>query len=408
LTGVYGLIIIERRYVLHATCCGRKMNNGKLSPGFSLFLDALRFFAAATVFFLHSPKPAAIRDAIDVYHFEHDAVVIFFVLSGYVVAFAAEQRDRTASNFFASRAARILSVSVPAIVFTVALNLLCPTLIPLWPKNISAGELFSWAANSAVFTNHIWNSNVVLVTQQPYWSLAFEVWFYAIFACAYFATGAARWLGALALCVLAGPATVALLPVWLIGVGLYHVHKRWQPDVPMAGMLVAAALVIYALLKATIGKGEYAQPFAGEWLADPLWVNFGIRMDWATLFTWDFLVGGVLGVLILAAPALLAGVRANGRSGNVIRFFAGFSFSLYLFQAPLIWATKGLMTGAHWYAFPFYYAGLLGIIWALSTFTERRKDVVRRLIQQLIGPRPASSAPLVGNPVAASPVQAST
>ena len=47
----------------------------------------------------------------------HTAVIVFFVLSGFVISWAAE-RDGTAREYILNRASRIYSVALPALALT--------------------------------------------------------------------------------------------------------------------------------------------------------------------------------------------------------------------------------------------------------------------------------------------------
>ena len=48
----------------------------------------------------------------------NDAVMVFFVLSGFVIAYVADKKERTPRDYFVSRFARLYSVVVPALLLT--------------------------------------------------------------------------------------------------------------------------------------------------------------------------------------------------------------------------------------------------------------------------------------------------
>ena len=91
--------------------------------GLSLYLDVLRFAASIEVFLFHF---VAITDPLrgqPVWTaFGAEAVIIFFVLSGYVISYAAVNRDRSVSHYATSRLSRVFSVSVPVLLLTVVLD----------------------------------------------------------------------------------------------------------------------------------------------------------------------------------------------------------------------------------------------------------------------------------------------
>ena len=57
------------------------------------------------------------------FHAGHSAVVIFFVLSGYVITYVASERETTLRDYALSRCARIYAVAVPTLLLTIVLDL---------------------------------------------------------------------------------------------------------------------------------------------------------------------------------------------------------------------------------------------------------------------------------------------
>src|SRR5690606_31622744 len=92
---------------------------------FSLYLDALRFLAAMVVFVSHFAYPRftdgdymIIRDL----NLGSDAVVFFFVLSGLVISYTVEVKDKTLKQYAFSRATRLYSVVIPVLLLTVLMD----------------------------------------------------------------------------------------------------------------------------------------------------------------------------------------------------------------------------------------------------------------------------------------------
>src|ERR1700680_3766033 len=92
----------------------------------SIYLDLVRFLAATTVFVAHANfdrftggLPFLSRLGMDI---ANDAVIVFFVLSGLVIAYVANTKENTLREFFLSRFARLWSVVVPALFLTVILD----------------------------------------------------------------------------------------------------------------------------------------------------------------------------------------------------------------------------------------------------------------------------------------------
>jgi hypothetical protein len=80
-----------------------------MHPGLSFYLDLIRFISALEVFLYH----------IGLARFGHEAVIVFFVLSGYVISYTAKNNDRTIGRYAISRFTRVYSVALPALVGSV-------------------------------------------------------------------------------------------------------------------------------------------------------------------------------------------------------------------------------------------------------------------------------------------------
>src|SRR4051812_37731006 len=88
----------------------------------SAFLDLTRILAAATVFLGHLAGPQFGGETLSVFGEQrHSAVIVFFVLSGFVIAWAAA-RDGSTREYVINRATRICSVALPALALTWAID----------------------------------------------------------------------------------------------------------------------------------------------------------------------------------------------------------------------------------------------------------------------------------------------
>ena len=58
------------------------------------------------------------------------AVLVFFVLSGFVVAWVTETKERTLEEYALSRVARLYSVILPALIITAVLDHIAMTIDP--------------------------------------------------------------------------------------------------------------------------------------------------------------------------------------------------------------------------------------------------------------------------------------
>ena len=97
----------------------------------SLYLDVIRLGAATLVFLSHVGLQAVSGGFLWQLHaYGTVAVVIFFVLSGYVVASASDRPGVTGQDYFVTRLSRMYSVALPAIVLSVLLFELSTSVLP--------------------------------------------------------------------------------------------------------------------------------------------------------------------------------------------------------------------------------------------------------------------------------------
>jgi peptidoglycan/LPS O-acetylase OafA/YrhL len=96
-----------------------------MTRALSLYLDALRFGAAFTVFLSHYAV-ARISGGLfwPMADYGRTAVLVFFILSGFVIAWVTEIREQSLEDYGLSRAARLYSVIIPAFILTAALDYL--------------------------------------------------------------------------------------------------------------------------------------------------------------------------------------------------------------------------------------------------------------------------------------------
>src|SRR4051812_31237259 len=191
-----------------------------MSRGFSCYLDLVRIVAALLVFLHHLSLdfgcyvPGA-GCALVPFHAGHSAVVLFFVLSGYVITYVAHERERTLSAFALARIARIYSVAVPVLALVMALDGLAYATghtagVP-WYQYQSA---WKYLALSLTFTTDHWVLAENAFSLGAWWSVAYEVWYYVLFAAAFYGRGVWRWILPVAVAAFMGPKLLAMLPLW--------------------------------------------------------------------------------------------------------------------------------------------------------------------------------------------------
>lgn len=294
-----------------------------MADALSLYLDALRFGAALTVFFSHYATGRISGGLF--WHFTdygRTAVLVFFVLSGFIIAWVSEVRERTLEEYSLSRIARLYSVIIPAFIVTAALDFLGKEIDPrlYGPEwgHTTAHPVIGYAL-SAVFLGESWTIRTLPGLDVPYWSLNYEAWYYVLFATVTFLQGRRRTAALILAALLAGPRILLLLPVWLMGVAAWRWRARLRP--PLAGPLVLACVAGLIALEALGGQQLFWHP-ATEWVPP-------------SLSAYDYVIGAIVALFIVG----LANIRLpmpQGRSERLVHALAGTSFGLYLLHYPLL------------------------------------------------------------------------
>ena len=333
---------------------------------FSTYLDAVRFGAAFLVLLAHASQPYLTGLNFGILaHFGHDAVVMFFVLSGCVIAYTVEARDRDIRTYAANRLARLWSVAWPALLLTAladaAVSAIAPGRYTLYPYDEAPLRL----AVNAFFLNQIWFLDLAPFSKSPFWSLGFEFWYYALFAAWCYCRGKQRIFALVGLALGVGPKILLLLPVWLLGVLVYRCRPHGSKL--LGGALCIGSLAFYLLYRASpLSQALYL----------PSLIGLG-PLAMASYFPSDYIVGLLFAVHLLGfrvieddlAPVLQCAAPS-------IRFAAGYTFSLYLLQLPLLQLIAVLLPGAGYAVL----LPVLGAVIAIGAVTERKKTLARRAL----------------------------
>ena len=181
-----------------------------MRPTMSVYLDLFRFTAAAIVFFGHAYPQRLTGGLPAMWRFGtlgNDAVMAFFVLSGFVIAYVADQKERTLASYSISRFARLYSVAVPALALTVVADAAGSRLSPaLYDASWFATDNPLWrVAANLLFVNELWFTSVRPFSNVPFWSLGYEFWYYLFFCVAMFSAGWPRAVALAALALVMGP-----------------------------------------------------------------------------------------------------------------------------------------------------------------------------------------------------------
>lgn len=329
----------------------------------SLYLDLVRFFAAVSVVLYHTWDRFFPQYPIK--WPGHEAVVVFFVLSGYVIAHTVNCPGVTFASYVQHRIARILPVAYTALILALVACLLKPEL------NKYSGLWWNTLSN-ALFIAQSGPLAVVAPLNPPFWSLNYEVWYYTIFGIWVFALPTWRVSLIIVAAFLAGPKILLLLPVWLMGVILY----RHMPT-------LTKKLGWFFLFSSLVAAGLLTWLDVSDYLREQLYkaMPFAWRAHYSTQFLYDLILGVVVAVNFTAIASLGGIGKWLNYAAKPIRYCAGCTLSLYLFHGPLLVLIVDVFDIHS--PLPFYASMAIGCLIA-AELTERRIKWYRALVKLVV------------------------
>lgn len=320
--------------VTHEGCSAKPVT---LELSLSVYLDILRITAALLVFAYHAKAKRLNGEWLSsIGSFGHDAVIIFFVLSGFVIAYTADRAAAQNSNinlFLKSRLARLTSVAIPALIFTVIADAIGQHFKPelyVAPYYIDSSPILRFIYN-LLFLNEVWFSSWRAFSNGPFWSLSYEFFYYLLFSAAFFLNGKRRIIACCSIVVIAGPKILLLIPTWLIGVFLYRISRNLSITPTTGLLLILSSICIYILYRMA-ELPEKLHKFTEVSLGS----NFVQQLKFSQWFLNDYLVAILVAMHILGIAAVASKVRVGKNTGSCIRKVAGMTFTLYLFHYPLL------------------------------------------------------------------------
>lgn len=340
----------------------------------SLYLDAVRFLAAAFVFIDHASSGRYTGGLLwQLAPLGPQAVMVFFVLSGFVITYVTETKEQSLRSYTISRASRIYSVALPALILTFVLDEIARNIKPFL-FNSSWG--YEWTgrlsqfSHALVFLNQTWYNNINIGSNLPYWSLGYEVWYYVLFSIALFSSGLRKVLLLLLVLLFIGPKIVALFPIWLLGFLAYRICSRSKLSANLGLFLFVTSTVCLVLYELYVIR--YGIP--------KLYNNFlKVRLLYQ-----DYIIGILFFIQVIGfnfSASFFSRILVFFK--HPIRWLAGATFSLYLFHMPLCQFLSALSLWAanSWESRVMIYFGVPLIVFMLAHYTERKKHLWRRGIE---------------------------
>lgn len=330
----------------------------------------------------------------------HQAVMVFFVLSGFFVGGSVLNNGRSfrLREYALARLARLWIVLLPALLATAAID---AVLHVYRPTSLEAEGLRSGHSGPVSLTTFFANLFFlqglyapVFGPNAPLWSLSYEAWYYALFPLAAIALGLVgepsrlrmRVISALMFGALAWVSTTRLLagfPVWLLGVVVYWCSQRISIR-PRRVLLVASLLLFCAAL-------VYTKQQTWQTLVH-LETNTAVALGFAPLCLllarWPKPSESWLGTW---SSRLSIGLSEFSYSFYLTHFPAIALFASLVVPYPRVFGVAGILIFCAWLA------GLMGYGAVFWWVFERRTNQLRSALKAMLGwgYRSASEAPAI-------------
>jgi peptidoglycan/LPS O-acetylase OafA/YrhL len=357
------------------------MNENRLTPGQSCYLDAVRYSAAMLVV-LHHGAAYFYRDFYYPFsrmHFLTNlgsvGVAIFFVLSGFVIAYSALSKSTyDFSHYVLDRFTRIYLVFFPAILLAVAVNLANLHIVGDNVPNMDMFTTGNFFATIGMLGGIVNGHAEIMPFIGPAWTINYEWWFYMLFG-------------------------LAMLPMrgWTIlkfiaFVAIAFLVSRLDSVMDLFLLWSAGAACAIVFLKVKNWKS----------------VAIAILFSWLSIVVWlgpseQIASEAIVVVAVLVGLRLCRDIVPSRQFSAATSRLAGFSFSLYLTHIMVIWA--GRLVGDHFGLFSLSqnderkFAAFLAVLLltnifarAFASLTEDRTANVRSVMRKVL--RLAPSRPL--------------
>lgn len=357
------------------------MNINRITRGSTAsgILDLIRFFAALTVVILHGTADKLIPG--------YQAVMVFFVLSGYFVGVPAldsiVKKTWSWRDYLLNRLTRLWIVLIPALCLT-------------WIWTTAQGSLFggdtlgSFDLKSSTFIGNLLflqgHHISVYGGNMPLWSLSFEFWYYILFPCialmiwspskkqklAYFVSTLA--IGAF-MAIVIGDRILLYFLIWVLGV-LASVLRPIHVRSAIRHILYSAAWIV---------------AIASLWVPYSF-VHVTIWSPSTNPFVADFVVGicYMLLIYIIVSFSNIDTAKAS-RFTKASTYLAGLSYTLYLVHDPLLnfrgtWRTvipgSILNTANHEVVRVAQFVIIIVYAWMISRATEANTGFIRQVLSR--------------------------
>lgn len=348
----------------------------------SVYLDLLRFISAVLVFISHvSPFIGGYLWQIG--GLGHESVVVFFVLSGFVIAYVCYERNESCFDYVVNRFSRIYSVAIPAVIITLLIYFFLVVFHPIVLEGVNQPfySFFRKFITALTFTNQSWFSTTMYVNL-PYWSMGYEVLYYVFFGLLFYARGFKRIVLLVFVVFVMGPSVFLYLPIWLAGVLCFKLKDRFDINkrTAIAGFVISVVGFSLFCLNAF---QVYINDSSGFF--NYLVLN-GFVLSTAKYALSDYFLTSFVFINIFFANAIfhLVDFKIPIACCRFVKAMSSHTFSLYLLHMPLLYLAQAVLPpGSFYFSLISYLVIVPVIILIISRFIEKERPKIRSLLARV-------------------------
>ena len=314
----------------------------------SLYLDILRILSAFYVFIYHVGSDKIgnevvfstpnFSETLSLSYFSaHYFVIVFFVLSGFLITMSASRPNITIKTFMTARIGRLYSVLLPALLlsFLVAKILIVGNYYPINLVRNNT-QIIQRILLNLTFLSQSWNLNATPPLNGPFWSVQYEFMYYLIIASWLLVKNNFKYVLILIIILLSGLKVMLLFPCWLIGSLLYFlISKKKTLNFGLSVILFFSTLILLLFIL----SGKLNLPFE-KTIGDHDFFGFLLFFSWN--YKADILFSLIVATNVFAIFGLSKKIEYLNSSSLVnklhskIQIMSNCSYTLYLFHLPLL------------------------------------------------------------------------
>lgn len=369
-----------------------------MNKAVSFYLDLLRVLAAFYVFIYHVGSMEignnlvfATREYSEnlglTNRSAHYFVIIFFVLSGFLITMSASKPNMSLKFFIAARLGRLYSVLLPALVLSIlTAQILISTQIFDKDQIGNNSNLIQRIILNISFLAESWNLNATPPLNTPFWSVHYEFMYYLIVASCLLIKGKWRFIILPVVLLVAGVKILLLFPCWFFGSILYFLvrNNNLAPLFSSIFIFIFTLITLFFILSSNFilpfeffyGNGNfygYKLFFSGNYLADYIFA-FLVVLNIFSFF-------GFSKTLLNPCNTI-----TFFKIDKILKIISNCSYSLYMFHMPLLFLFSSLWfyDKTNGYHQLFLITFVLVSVYFIAQQTEWKVDFWRKTVLKMV------------------------